>query len=66
MYISFKSIIISFIGTSIGFTLVAIGQGLWSHSFDWGQWIGMLIGGAVAHALITTLVYMNHRRNNGR
>ncbi|GAA0492676.1 hypothetical protein GCM10008986_18810 [Salinibacillus aidingensis] len=65
MYISFKSVFVSFIGTSIGVILFTILKGLWTDSYDWDQCIAMIIGGLIAHVLLTTLIYWQGKKNAG-
>ncbi|QHS21788.1 hypothetical protein GWK91_01990 [Virgibacillus sp. MSP4-1] len=65
MYIRFKSVFVSFAGTSIGIILFTVLKGLWTDSFDWDQCMAMIIGGLFAHVLLTTLIYWNAKRNTG-
>ncbi|MET3683300.1 tetrahydromethanopterin S-methyltransferase subunit C [Alkalibacillus flavidus] len=46
------------IGVLIGFTSVAIIQGLWTGTFNWTQWSGMIVGGMIAFVI----VYVVERR----
>ncbi|SDL86768.1 hypothetical protein [Sediminibacillus halophilus] len=44
-----------YIGILLGFTIAFLFASIWKNDFDWGWWIGMMMGGTIGCLIIDLL-----------
>ncbi|WP_102027691.1 hypothetical protein [Salirhabdus sp. Marseille-P4669] len=63
MKIPFKSLFLLFLGSLIGFTIVAVIDGIPNNDFDWMNWVQWMIGATIAFLVFWLFLVYQNRKN---